>query len=205
MQRVYGVVEDELVHRIDEAAGEDNLSRAQWIRFAIESYFNRDDEEDGPVAVKLRTEAVNLRTALDEQSRQIMHLEETLAVKDGELVVKSDELDQARAESTQQWEDLRALKSEVSQLKRELEESRTESRKLREELTTRQLETEKASAEAGILRTKLESFQDTLKIKNGEIDFLRATIHQMAERLPPALPPSEEEIKAKRWWKFWGK
>jgi chromosome segregation ATPase len=205
MQRVYGVVEEELVPQIDEAAGEDNLSRAQWIRVAIEAYLHRGGEEDGPETVKLRTEAVNLRTTLDEQVRQITHLEESLAVKDGELAVKSGELDQARRESARIWEELRAQKNELSQLKRELEESRTESRKLREELTSRQVETEKARSEAEILRVMLANFQDTLKIKNADIDFLKAHIHQLAEKLPPALPPGEEEIRAKRWWKFWRK
>jgi hypothetical protein len=39
--------------------------------------------------------------------------------------------------------------------------------------------------------------------RNDEISFLRATIHQLAEKVTPALPPSEEEIKAKKWWQFW--
>jgi metal-responsive CopG/Arc/MetJ family transcriptional regulator len=63
MQRVYGLVDDELVHRIDQAAGEAAVSRAQWIRIAIESYFDKDGEQNGEEAVKLREEAENLRTS----------------------------------------------------------------------------------------------------------------------------------------------
>lgn len=99
--------------------------------------------------------------------------------------------------------DLRALKGEVSQLKRELEESRAEIRKLRDKLTARQAEAEKARADAEILRAKLENFKGTLKIREEEVNFLKASFHQLAEKLPPALPPGDEEIRAKRWWKFW--
>jgi hypothetical protein len=39
--------------------------------------------------------------------------------------------------------------------------------------------------------------------RNDEISFLRAHIYQLSDKITPALPPSEEEIKAKRWWQFW--
>ena len=62
MQRVYGLVDDELVHRIDEEAGESEVRRAQWIRIAIEAYIHRGGEQETIEAVNLRSEAVNLFT-----------------------------------------------------------------------------------------------------------------------------------------------
>jgi predicted transcriptional regulator len=46
MQRVYGLVDDELVHRIDEDAGEKKVSRAQWIRMAVEAFLHRGGEQE---------------------------------------------------------------------------------------------------------------------------------------------------------------
>jgi hypothetical protein len=42
-----------------------------------------------------------------------------------------------------------------------------------------------------------------LKIREEKVSILKASFHQLAKKLPPALPPGEEEIKAKLQWKFW--
>jgi hypothetical protein len=66
-----------------------------------------------------------------------------------------------------------------------------------------QAEAEKTRADAEISRAKLENFQGTLKIREEKVSILKASFHQLAKKLPPALPPGEEEIKAKLQWKFW--
>jgi chromosome segregation ATPase len=204
MQRVYGLVDDELVHLLDERAGEEKVSRAQWIRLAIESYLHRSGEQDTIEAVNLRTEAVNLRseavklrTALDEQGQEIAHLKDTLAVKDGELDRLKPQIEQV----PQMWEELRSLRSVNSQIKKELEELKTANTKLKEELGKRQAEADQAKAELEVSRVKLESHLSALRVKDDEVAFLRATVHQLSEKR--ALPPSEEEIRAKHWWQFW--
>jgi hypothetical protein len=40
-------------------------------------------------------------------------------------------------------------------------------------------------------------------MKDEHISFLEFTVHQALEKLPKALPPSEEEARAKSWWQFW--
>jgi len=206
MQRVYGLVDDKLVHLLDEKAGEAKVSRAQWIRLAIESYLHRGGEQETIEAVNLRTEAENLRTeavklrtALGEQGQEIVHLKDTLAVKDGELDRLKPQIEQV----PQMWEELRSLRSVNSQIKKELEEVKSANAKLKDELAKRQAEAERARAEVDVSRIKLESYQSALKVKDDDVAFLRATIHQLSEKLPRALPPSEEEIKAKHWWRFW--
>ena len=121
-------MDDELVPRIDEKAGEASVSGAQWIRMAIEAYIHRNGEQETidavnlrSEAVNLREEAVNLRTALEERGRKI-------AVKDGELsklrdelTVKSSELDDLRAEAELLKGDLQIKEGDLSQLKRDAE------------------------------------------------------------------------------------
>ena len=55
------------------------------------------------------------------------------------------------------------------------------------------------------LRNEMRHFNDTMKIKDDEIAFLRAHVHQLSEKLPKALPEFNEEEKAERkhWWHFW--
>jgi chromosome segregation ATPase len=61
--------------------------------------------------------------------------------------------------------------------------------------------------QAQIEFAKLES---AMKAKDDEVSFLRGhvaqlsqNIGQISEKLPKALPPSEEEAKAKHWYQFW--
>lgn len=217
MQRVYGLVDEDLVHQIDEAAGEAKLSRAQWIRLAIETYLYHGGEqlEIDPVklgeeAETLRTEAVNLRTALIEKEQRIAEIEEALAVKDGELedlALQLDKLqakhDQAKDDATQRWEEVRGFKNEISQLKRELEEARSSTQKLRDELVKRQAEAEQARSDAEITKAKFASYKDSLMLKDDEISFLRAHVHQLSEKLPKAIPATVEEEDKRSRWKFW--
>jgi chromosome segregation ATPase len=204
MQRVYGLVDDELVHLLDEKAGEEKVSRAQWIRLAIESYLHRGGEQETVEAVNLRTEAENLRaeavklrTAFDEQGQEITHLKDTLAVKDGEL----DRLKPQVEQVPQMWEELRSLRSANSQIKKELEDLKSANAKLKDDLAKRRAEADQARLEADVFKVKLESHQSALRVKDDEVAFLRATVHQLSEKR--ALPPSEEEIRAKHWWQFW--
>jgi cell division septum initiation protein DivIVA len=47
-------------------------------------------------------------------------------------------------------------------------------------------------------------FQDTIKQKDQEIAFLQAHIAQLTQSISQlALPPSQEEARAKSWWQFW--
>jgi len=210
MQRVYGLVDDELVHRIDEKAGEEKVSRAQWVRIAIEAYLHRGGEQESietvnlrNEAVKLREEAVNFSTALDEKGQEIAHLNEELEVKDGEQNRLKLQLDKVTSEATQRWEEFKGFRSEITKLKKDLGEALSENNRLKDELVKRQSEAEQGRTEAEISRIKLENYQSTLKLKDDEISFLRAHIHQISEKLPKSLPPSQEEAKKKGWWRFW--
>lgn len=210
MQRVYGLVDDELVHHIDEKAGEENVSRAQWIRIAIKAYLYRGGEQESletvnlrNEAVKLREEAVNFSTALDENSQKIAHLNDELAVKDGELDRLKLQLDKVTSEATLRWEEFKGFRNDITKLKKDLNEARSENNRLKDELIKKQSEAEQGRTEAEISRIKLENYQSTLKLKDDEISFLRAHIHQISEKLPKSLPPSQEEAKKKGWWQVW--
>jgi len=113
--------------------------------------------------------------------------------------------DQARSESDQRWKEANQIKSELNQHKRELEAGRSQEDQLRSEVEQARSEKDQASVEAVGLRRDLEHYKDTLRLKDDEISFLRAHLSQLSEKITPALPPSQEEARAKSWWKFWGR
>ena len=64
-------------------------------------------------------------------------------------------------------------------------------------------ETEQARGKVDALQRDLTHYQDTVKLKDQHISFLESTVHQALEKLPKALPPSEEEARSKHWYQFW--
>jgi predicted nucleic acid-binding Zn-ribbon protein len=113
------------------------------------------------------------------------------------------ERDQARSEADQRWKEANQIKTEINQLKRDLEALRSREDQLRSDLEIARSEKDQASAEAIGLHRDLEHYKDTIRLKEDEIGFLRGHLSQLSEKITPALPPSQEEAKAKRWWRFW--
>ena len=111
--------------------------------------------------------------------------------------------DQARSESDQRWKENNQIKSELNQAKRELEAGRSREDQLRSEVEQARSEKDQASIEAVGLRRDLEHYKETLRLKDDEIIFLRGHLSQLSEKIAPALPPSQEEAKAKHWYQFW--
>jgi len=111
--------------------------------------------------------------------------------------------DQARSDADQRWKEANQIKGELNQAKRDLEAARSREDQLRSEVEQARSEKDQASSEAVGLRRELEHHKDTLRLKDDEISFLRGHVAQLSEKITPALPPGQEEAKAKHWWKFW--
>ena len=111
--------------------------------------------------------------------------------------------DQARSDADQRWKENNQIKSDLNQAKRDLEAGRSREDQLRSEVDNVRSEKDQASEEAAVLRRDLEHFKDTLRLKDDEINFLRGHLSQLSEKITPQLPPSQEEARAKHWWRFW--
>jgi chromosome segregation ATPase len=113
------------------------------------------------------------------------------------------ERDQIRSDFDLRWKELQQLRSELNQAKRELEAARSREDLLRSDRDLARSDKDQASGELSALQLTLEHYKETLKLKDDEISFLRGHVSQISEKLPKALPPSEEEAKKKHWYQFW--
>ncbi len=120
-----------------------------------------------------------------------------------ELDLTIKERDQLRSEQDLRWKEINQIRSELNATKRELEAARSQGDLMRSEREEARSAKDQASAEAEGLRRDLDHCKDTLRLKDDEISFLRGHLSQISEKIPKALPPSEEEAKKKRWYTFW--
>ena len=113
------------------------------------------------------------------------------------------ERDQARSDADQRWKEANQIKSELNQLKRDLEAARSRYDQARSEADQARSSKDQLAVELIALQRDIDHFKDTIKLKDEEISFLRGHVSQISEKLPKALPPSEEEAKKKHWYQFW--
>jgi chromosome segregation ATPase len=197
MQRVYAVVREEIVHLVDDRAKVMGVTRSLWICKAIESYLHlQDDDKITSGDNKIPHEVTTLNVKLDESIAEADHLR-------GDLLVKEADLAKLKTDAELKWRETTQLRAEITQARRELESARNKVEQLQTEMDKKRDETEQARGKVDALQRDLTHYQDTVKLKDQHISFLESTVHQALEKLPKALPPSEEETKKKGWWRFW--
>jgi len=107
--------------------------------------------------------------------------------------------DQARADLDQRWKETNQLKGEINHYKQDIEALKSREDQLKSELETIRSEKDQALN----LHRDIDHYKATIRLKDDEIAFLRSHLSQLSEKITPALPPGEEEIKKKGWWQFW--
>lgn len=178
--RVYSDVDEQTLEEINQAAKNFNLSKANLIAKAID-HFLHPPEQTGPDIDQLRADLDQAKSESDQ--------------------LRAD-LDQARSDANKRWSEMNATKTENSQLKRDLETAGSKNDQLLIRHDQLRAEIDQAKIEMQGLQKDLEKYQEALKLKDQHISFLEATVHQALEKIP-ALPPSQEEVRAKHWWQFW--
>jgi uncharacterized coiled-coil DUF342 family protein len=192
IMRVYAEVEDQVNEELDLAAISEGSNKKLLVAKAIDLYLHQDRSSED----LLRSERDLLRSQLDQLGSE----RDLLRSERDQLRLERDLL---RSEQDKRWREIQQTRSELNQARRELEAARSLAEQMRSERDQARSLQDQVSGEDAILIRDLEHYRDTLRLKDEEISFLRGHISQLSEKITPALPPSQEEIKKKGWWQFW--
>ncbi len=121
-----------------------------------------------------------------------------------ELASTKAALTKAREDLNQNWSEITTLRAEIKALKADFEKTRSAYDSLL--ITNQELQktTDQARSEAEALRRDQDHYKDSLAIRDKTISFLEGHVAQLTQSISQlALPPSQEEAKAKHWWRFW--
>ena len=159
---------------------------------------------------QLRTESEQRKTELVQASSEIaqlkLQLDQVADVKDDFDQLKK-RYDQTLSEATERWQDTKLLKTETTKLKKLLEESQATNQHLRDELLKKQSETNQLAThreELAVIIAKHDSLQSALKVRDDDIAYFKSHVAQLTQTIGQlALPPSQEEARAKSGWRFW--
>lgn len=123
-------------------------------------------------------------------------LEEKCLTLENQLSEAQKNFNLKENELFQQSKKFHALEKQIEELDRKLEEKQSTIQKLEDEILTLKNDAQEAQ------KTKV-SFEATLQARADEISFLRGHVAQLTQLAQAQLPPSQEEARAKHWWKFW--
>jgi predicted RNase H-like nuclease (RuvC/YqgF family) len=121
----------------------------------------------------------------------------------GELAEAISELDKTKADLDKNWSEITRLRAEITTIKADLDKSRSLAEKLQIENDHLKKTADQAHIDLELSRRDHEHALDTIRQDREQISMLSALAHQLTEKITPALPPSQEEARAKHWWRFW--
>jgi chromosome segregation ATPase len=231
MPRITVDISDATLAQIDSEAKLQKLSRSKWAAFAIDAYLQQKCIASDAEVHQLDARVMHLQQEHDAKNSEIKvlsadadvmqkvhHLEDQvmqhqkeldaktndLDAQNADLLVKEEELKKLKTDNELKWRETSQLRSEIGQAKRELESTRSKIDQLQTELDNRRTEAEQARNEAERLRRDQDHYKDTLAMKDRQIGFLEGHVSQLTQTVSQlALPPSQEEARAKSWWRFW--
>lgn len=114
------------------------------------------------------------------------------------------ELLQLRTEKEQTWREITHLTRTEEKAREEATQAKTRADKLQGELEQANKDMAGMREELTTARNEADKLRETMNLKSDEVSFLRGHVSQLTQTVSQlALPPGEEEIKKKGWWRFW--
>lgn len=107
------------------------------------------------------------------------------------------ELNKSQTEVMQLKRQITKLENQIAEKDRVIESNAKDVMQVEEKLNL-------SYADVMQARQEVAKFESALKAKEDEVSFLRGHVSQLTQSISQlALPPSQEEARAKHWWRFW--
>lgn len=120
MPRIYAPVDEVTLEKVDKDAEEKNVSRAQWVSTAIESYLHLG----GANPEEMHRELLQLRTEKEQTWREITHLKRTEEKAREEATKTKARADKLQGELEQAHKDMAGLREELANARNEADKLR---------------------------------------------------------------------------------
>ena len=114
------------------------------------------------------------------------------------------ELLQLRTEKEQTWREITHLKRTEEKAREEATQAKARADKLQADYEQANTDFGGAREELANARAEVDKLREAMNLKGDEIAFLRGHVSQLTQSISQlALPPGQEEARAKSWWRFW--
>jgi uncharacterized coiled-coil DUF342 family protein len=109
-----------------------------------------------------------------------------------------------RTKENESWQEITKLKSTIKDANSTIAKLQDENSKMHDEANQSTKSLTELHEELILSRAEVDKWKEAIRIKDGDIDYLRSHVAQLTQSISQlALPPSQEEAKKKGWWQFW--
>ena len=128
-------------------------------------------------------------------------LELTKGANPSEMILEQAQL---RTTNDSMWKENQQLKRAEERAREDVAQIERKLHVIEDQIASTNIELEKARSDIILMEHDKAHYQDTITQKDQQIAFLQAHIAQLTQSISQlALPPSQEEARAKSWWRFW--
>ncbi len=128
-------------------------------------------------------------------------LELTKGADPSEMILEQAQL---RTTNESMWKENQQLKRSEEKAREGVAQAERTIRENEDQIAATNIELEKARSDMILMEHDKAHYQDTINQKDQQIAFLQAHIAQLTQSISQlALPPSQDEARAKHWWAFW--
>lgn len=114
------------------------------------------------------------------------------------------EIMQLRTKENEFWQEITKLKSTIKDANSTIAKLQEENTKLKSDFDQSTKDLTTCKEELITSRSEVDKWKEAIRIKDGDIDYLRSHVAQLTQSISQlSLKPGEEEIKKKGWWQFW--
>jgi chromosome segregation ATPase len=118
--------------------------------------------------------------------------------------VLHQEIMQLRTKENESWQEITKLKYTIKDANSTIAELQDKNTKLQEETNQSSKDLTSLKEELILSKAEVDKWKEALRIKDGDIDYLRSHVAQLTQSISQlSLKPGDEEIKRKGWWRFW--
>jgi len=124
--------------------------------------------------------------------------------KDANPDTLHQEIMQLRTKENESWQEITKLKSTIKDANSTIAKLQEENTKLKRDFDQSTKDLTTCKEELITSRAEVDKWKEALRIKDGDIDYLRSHVAQLTQSISQlSLKPGDEEIKKKGWWRLW--
>lgn len=114
------------------------------------------------------------------------------------------EIMQLHTKENESWQEITKLKSTIKDTNSTIAKLQEENTKLKSDFDQSTKDLTTCKEELITSRAEVDKWKEALRIKDGDIDYLRSHVAQLTQSISQlSLKPGDEEIKKKGWWRLW--
>jgi chromosome segregation ATPase len=196
MAKIAVSIPDSTLKKIDDQSNTKGITRSKYVAIALDFYADSANNYKSDID-KLKAELAAKINEVESISSEVLPLREKIHTLENTLAEVNRDSNSRANEVFRKEKKLHTIENQIAEKDKEI-------KSLSNEVLLQKDEGMKLREELGKALQEAMKYEMAFKSQQADIDFLRGHVSQLTQTVSQlALPPSQEEARAKHWYQFW--